>query len=72
MWLIENLLKFKLIYDNTKINEFLSWISLILLYTIGLLYWHLVYLILKVLVWDICNIRSEFAKKSHNTVTNHN
>ena len=30
---------------------------------IGLLYWHLVYLVLKVLAWEICNIELEFAKK---------
>ena len=30
---------------------------------IWLLYWHLVYLVLKVLAWKICNIKLEFAKK---------
>ena len=33
---------------------------------------HLVYLILKFWAWEICNMKVEFAKKSHNTVTNHN
>ena len=32
---------------------------------------YLVYLVLKVLAWEICNIKLENAKKSHNTVTNH-
>ena len=36
---------------------------------IKLLYQNLVYLILKVLAWEIYNMKLEFAKKSHNTVT---
>ena len=36
------------------------------------MYWHLVYLVLKVLAWEVCNIELEFAKKTHNTVTNLN
>ena len=27
------------------------------------MYWHIVYLVLKVLMWEICNIKSKFAKK---------
>ena len=31
-----------------------------------------IHLDLKFLAWEICNIELENAKKSHNTVTNHN